>query len=455
MTRALAARPWVPAGAEERVRTVAEAAAGAPPAAVLAEIDRLAAENRRIHDDECVNLNPATNVMNPRAEALLSAGLGSRPSLGYPGEKYEMGLEAIEQIEIIAAELAAEVFGARYAEVRVGSGALANLYAFMATCRPGDTIIAPPAERRRPRHPPRAPARPGSYGLTTVPAPVDADGYTIDVDALRRLAHEVRPTLITVGGSLNLFPHPVGRGPGDRRLGRREGALRRGPPVRHGRRQGLAGPAGRGRAPDDHEHLQEPGRAGRRAAGHQRRRAGRAGRRDRVPGADRELRRRPGRRAGRHAARLEGGRAGVRRGDGRDRAGRWPPSWPGSACRSSRPSGARPGRTSSRCRPRPGAAASALARRLRRANLLSCGIGLPLAPVAGDVNGLRIGTPELVRLGATAADMPELAALLAAGPGRADRAGGRGRGGHRVAAAVPRRALHRGLSRAARGTMGP
>lgn len=76
---------------------------------------------------------------------MLSAGLGSRPSLGYPGEKYEMGLEAIEQIEIIAAELAAQVFGAAYAEVRVGSGALANLYTFMAACRPGDTIIAPPA----------------------------------------------------------------------------------------------------------------------------------------------------------------------------------------------------------------------------------------------------------------------------------------------------------------------
>ena len=57
-----------------------------------------------------------------------------------------MGLEAIERIEVIAAELAAEVFAARYAEIRVGSGALANLYAFMATCQPGDAIIAPPAE---------------------------------------------------------------------------------------------------------------------------------------------------------------------------------------------------------------------------------------------------------------------------------------------------------------------
>ena len=75
--------------------------------------------NHQIHDVDTINLNPATNVMNPRAEAMLSKGLGSRPSLGYPGEKYEMGLEAIEQIEVIAAELVAEVFGARYAEVRV------------------------------------------------------------------------------------------------------------------------------------------------------------------------------------------------------------------------------------------------------------------------------------------------------------------------------------------------
>ena len=55
-----------------------------------------------------------------------------------------MGLEAIEQIEVMAAELACEIFGARYAEIRVPSGSIANLYAFMATCKPGDAIIAPP-----------------------------------------------------------------------------------------------------------------------------------------------------------------------------------------------------------------------------------------------------------------------------------------------------------------------
>src|SRR5277367_4113910 len=142
----LARRDWVPAASEDYILDIAARTAGASADGIDAEIQALIAANRTIHLQDCVNLHPATNAMNPRAEAALASGLGSRPSLGYPGDKYEMGLEAVEQIEVIAAELAAEVFGARFAEIRVGSGALANLYVFMATCRPGDAIIAPPPE---------------------------------------------------------------------------------------------------------------------------------------------------------------------------------------------------------------------------------------------------------------------------------------------------------------------
>src|SRR5262249_20772467 len=148
------------------------------------------------------NLNPATNTMNPRAEALLARGLGARPSLGYPGDKYEMGLEAVEKLEVIAAELAAETFGARFAELRVASGAMANLYVFMATARPGDAIIAPPAAiGGHVTHHESGVA--GLYGLVVHPAPVDPVGYTLDLDGLRRQALARRPKLITVGGSLN------------------------------------------------------------------------------------------------------------------------------------------------------------------------------------------------------------------------------------------------------------
>lgn len=48
----------------------------------------------------------------------------------------------------------------------------------------------------------------------------------------------------------------------------------------------------------------------------------------------------------------------------------------------------------------------AASKMLRKAGFLPCGIGLPLPKVPGDMNGLRIGTPELVRRGVTPADAP-------------------------------------------------
>jgi glycine hydroxymethyltransferase len=140
----LTTRGWVPTDCEARVQDIAGRTSGAASDVIMDRLEALVGENRDIHEAACFNLNPATNVMNPKAEAMLASGLGSRPSLGYPGDKYEMGLEAIEEIEVIAAQLCANVFDAKFAEIRVPSGAIANLYGFMATCKAGDTIIAPP-----------------------------------------------------------------------------------------------------------------------------------------------------------------------------------------------------------------------------------------------------------------------------------------------------------------------
>lgn len=204
----LSPRPWVPTRCDSLVQRIAKETALASSGQISAQLDQLAENNRAIHERDCFNLNPATNVMNPRAEAMLSAGLGSRPSLGYPGDKYEMGLEAIEEIEVIAAELCAEIFSAQYAEIRVPSGALANLYGFMALTKPGDAVIVPPASiGGHVTHHNAGCA--GLYGLDIHHAPIAADGYTVEVDGLRALAKQVQPKLITIGGSLNLLPHPV------------------------------------------------------------------------------------------------------------------------------------------------------------------------------------------------------------------------------------------------------
>ncbi len=44
---------------------------------------------------------------------------------------------------------------------------------------------------------------------------------------------------------------------------------------------------------------------------------------------------------------------------------------------------------------------------------MACGIGLPIEGVAGDMNGLRIGTPELVRWGVDVQHVDRMADLIA------------------------------------------
>jgi glycine hydroxymethyltransferase len=404
-------RHWVPREAEDYVQKLSEAACTASSTALDARLTGLIAENRRIHEQECVNLNPATNVMNPKAEAALAAGLGSRPSLGYPGDKYEMGLEAIEQIEVIAATLACEIFEGHFAEIRVGSGALANLYAFMATCKPGDAIIVPPsAIGGHVTH--HAPGAAGLYGLNIFEAPVDPHNYMIDVPGLEKLADAVKPKLITLGGSLNLQPHPAAEA---RRVADRVGAAllfdaahlcgmiagKAWPnPLHQGAHlmtmstyKSLGGPAGGLVVTNDQalaerlDHIAFPGLTANFDAG-------------------------------------KSASLAITLLDWREYGKAYAAAMADTATALARALlsegvavfQTQHGATSSHqfaLEAAPWGGGQTAARKLRSANILSCGIDLPLNQLEGDLNGLRFGTPEIVRWGLTAEDMPELAGLIA------------------------------------------
>ena len=406
----LAPRPWVPT--ESYVQSLA-AKVAAPSAQVNARIEALMVENLVIHDQRCFNLNPATNVMNPRAEAALSRGLGARPSLGYPGDKYEMGLQAIEEIEVIAAELAAEVFGAKYAEIRVASGAMANLYAFMALAKPGDAIIAPPpAVGGHVTH--HADGCAGLYGLVTHPAPINADGYTVDLDGLRTLAHQIHPKIITIGGSLNLFPHPV---PEIRAIADEVGAYVLFDAAHQcGMIAGgsFPNPLGMGAhlmTMSTYKSLGGP------AAGL-------------IVTNDAALAERldhiayPGMTANFDAAKSAA--LAITLLDWRDHGAAYAKAMvdlsralASELVKLGLPVfGADRGLTASHQFAIEAAGfggGQTASKTLEKSGFLASGIGLPIAPVDGDLNGLRIGTPELARRGVTPADAPALAALIAEG----------------------------------------
>lgn len=401
----LGRRDWI--ATDDRIRRAADEAAQ-PSEKVAARIDRLAAENRRIHERDCVNLNPATNVMNPRAEALLASGLGTRPSLGHPFDKYEMGLEAVEEIEVLTAELCAQVFDADHAEIRVGSGALGNLYAFMATCRPGDAIIAPPASiGGHVTHHDAGCA--GLYGLDIHAAPVDADGYSVDVAALRAKAQEVRPKLITIGGSLNLHPHPVAE---IAEVARETGAkLLFDAAHQCGLIAGKAWPNPLTQGADmmtmsTYKSLGGPPSG-------------------LIVTNDADLAERldaiafPGMTANFDAAKSAA--LAITMLDWRDHGEAYARAMIDTARALSRALTARGlppwGReTESHQFALPAhdlGGGQAAAKRLRKAGLLTCGIGLPAPEVSGDMNGLRLGTPEIVRWGMGPEHMEVLADFIA------------------------------------------
>ncbi len=206
---AIADKAWLPAECSDVVRDMERRLSGANDLdAIDAAVMRLVDQHERLLDAESIGLNAGTNVMNPRAAALLARSLGNRPSLGYPGDKYEMGMEFAAEIEVVAETLAKRLFAAPYAEIRVGSGALANLYSFMATAKPGDTIMAFTGEMGGHVTHHTAGAA-GLYGLVTHPVPFDGARMAIDLEALRRDARQLKPKLITVAGSLCLYPYDV------------------------------------------------------------------------------------------------------------------------------------------------------------------------------------------------------------------------------------------------------
>ncbi len=203
-----AARPWVPGPLETAIQERAATYRTLDADAVEAEVHRLLDDHERYMDHECISLYAGTNVMNPRAVRLLATSVGSRPSLGYPGDKYEMGMQYAEQLEILAAEVLKDLFHARYVEYRVGSGSLANLYAYMVCARPGDLMLAfPPEAAGHVGHHEGGAA--GLYGLDVRTVPFDGRRMAVDLDGLAREARALKPKIIMVAGSMCLFPYDV------------------------------------------------------------------------------------------------------------------------------------------------------------------------------------------------------------------------------------------------------
>ncbi|RLE49004.1 MAG: serine hydroxymethyltransferase, partial [Candidatus Methanomethylicota archaeon] len=157
------------------------------------------------------------NVPSPAVREALTCDFGNRYAEGWPGERVYAGCKFIDEVELLAVELAKKVYQAEFADVRPVSGVVANLITYTAFAEPGDIMYAVsiPHGGHISHGKKKIGGTAGSVrGLEVMTYPFDEENFNIDVDATKRQVMELKasgrpPKLFMLGASVFLFPHPV------------------------------------------------------------------------------------------------------------------------------------------------------------------------------------------------------------------------------------------------------
>ena len=138
--------------------------------------------------------------MSPAVMQAMGSVLTNKYAEGYPGHRYYGGCEFVDKVEELARQRACELFGAEHANVQPHCGANANLAAFFAFVKPGDTVMGMNlSEGGHLSH--GSPVNISGKYFHIVPYGVDPETERIDYDKLEKIARECQPKMIIGGAS--------------------------------------------------------------------------------------------------------------------------------------------------------------------------------------------------------------------------------------------------------------
>lgn len=172
------------------------------------DIESLLQKHGKFRGD-CLNLIASENTPSPLVERLLSEELNRRYGY-YAGidlhQRAYRGNRFILQIEETAQELAKQLFGAAYVDLRPLSGNIAGIAATFALGSPGDTVLE---VHNAHRYAHKLASSSLEVELQSIAIPWDGAKYNINLDRTISLIQQHRPKLVTIGSALFLFPQPV------------------------------------------------------------------------------------------------------------------------------------------------------------------------------------------------------------------------------------------------------
>jgi glycine hydroxymethyltransferase len=155
-------------------------------------------ETRR--QEEGIELIASENFVSPAVLEAMGSVLTNKYAEGYPGKRYYGGCQFVDVAEQLAIDRAKALFGADHVNVQAHSGSQANMAAYMAVMKVGDTMLSLDLN---------------SGGHLTHGAPINFSGRlyrvvhyglsreteTIDFAQVQSLALEHKPKTIVVGAS--------------------------------------------------------------------------------------------------------------------------------------------------------------------------------------------------------------------------------------------------------------
>ncbi len=147
-----------------------------------------------------IELIASENIVSRAVMEAQGTVLTNKYAEGYPGKRYYGGCQFVDIAEELAIERAKKLFGCEFANVQPNSGSQMNQAVFLALLRPGDTFMG--LDLNSGGHLTHgSPVNMSGKWFNVVSYGVREDDHLLDMEEVRRLAHEHKPKLILAGGT--------------------------------------------------------------------------------------------------------------------------------------------------------------------------------------------------------------------------------------------------------------
>ncbi len=147
-----------------------------------------------------LQLIASENFTSPAVLAALGSTMSNKYAEGYPGKRYYGGCAEVDRAEILGIERAKQLFGAEHANLQPHSGASANLAAYGAFVKPGETVLAMSLSHGGHLTHGSSVNFSGKW-FNVVSYGVEPETDLIDIAEVRRLAVEHKPKMIICGAT--------------------------------------------------------------------------------------------------------------------------------------------------------------------------------------------------------------------------------------------------------------